>query len=586
MATISKSYAVSLDVVSKKTDSYNWSEGSVSYVIDFGETIPEGATVGTGVVNVHTTTRPAGSSYFYLNGQSCQITSVGDHNVNVTVPSGSSSLTVVITHKGSTTFSSVSTSQFHIDRIDFTVSYTLPVSSWTLTKTNVTADGTDALGITIVPASATCTHTVTYAFGTASASFDLAAGVTSYSYTVPASWCEQMPNVVSDWGQVTLTTKDASGNVMGTEGKTFTANVPTSFVPTIGKIAFTPINQKWSLYVQGVSSVTASVTGASGIYGSTIASYTISGGGYTGNSDSLTTGALNTSGENVFTFTVKDSRGRTASTTGTITVTAYSRPAITSSALTRCNADGAADDSGTYFSYTPVFTWSEIGANTITLTVTYREGTTGDVQTAYTGGAVSGQTILGGDGSLDETKSYQIGITLSDSINTVSGTKMLPSASIYLDMQPNRLGVGCYAESDKRVKLADDWDLIYKGNTLEDVIDGRGHAAPVFYRKAYDSSSFYCGAASSITITKFTPEESGNYLICFNIKMATTVTSRAFFQLGDNRVSLPVSTPFPCVSILYISDLTAGTEYPLLFYTESGGTFTYESIVFQYIKMG
>lgn len=585
MATISKSYAVSLDLVSKKTG-YNWSEGAASYVIDFGETIPEGATVGTGVVNVHTTTRPAGSSYFYLNGQSCQITSIGDHNVNVTVPSGTSSLTVVITHKGSTTSSSVSTSQFHIDRIDFTVSYALPVSSWTLTKTSVTADGTDTLGVTIVPASSTCTHTVTYAFGTASASFDLAAGVTSHTYTVPASWCEQMPSTVSDWGQVTLTTKDASGSVMGTEGKTFTATVPTSFVPTISSVSLTPINQKWGLYVQGVSSVTAAMTGASGVYGSTIVSYAISGGGYTGSSDSLTTGTLNTSGENVFAFTVKDSRGRTASTTETITVTAYSRPSMTSSALTRCNAEGTADDSGAYFSYTPVFTWSEIGENTITITVTYREGATGDIQTAYTGAVTSGQVILGGNGSLDETKSYQIGITLSDTISTVSGTKTLPSSGIYLDLQPNRLGIGCYAESDNRVKLADAWDFIYKGDTLENMIDGRGHAAPVFYRKAYDSSSFYCAAASSITITKFTPEASGNYLMCFNIKMATTASSRAFFQLGDNRISLPVNTPYPCVNVFYIGDLTVGTEYPLIFYTESGGTFTYESIVFQYIKMG
>lgn len=280
MATISKSYAVSLDVVSRKQNTYNWSEGSVSYVIDFGETIPSGSTVSTGTVNIHTTTRPAGSSYFYVNGQSCQITTTGDHYVSVTVPSGTSSLTLTIAHKGSTTSSTVSTSQFHIDQIDFSVNYSLPMSSWTLTKTTVTADGTDTLGVNITPATSTCKHTVTYAFGTASASFDLEAGVTSHSYTVPVSWCEQMPKVTSDWGQVTLQTKDADGNVTGTEGKTFTATVPANFVPTIGGITFTPVNQKWNLYVQTASKVTVTVESASGIYGSTIASYSITGGGY------------------------------------------------------------------------------------------------------------------------------------------------------------------------------------------------------------------------------------------------------------------------------------------------------------------
>lgn len=82
---------------------------------------------------------------------------------------------------------------------------------------------------------------------------------------------------------------------------------------------------------------TLTINGAEGSYGSTISSYSITGGGYTSTASSFTTGSLNTSGMVTFTATVTDSRGRvSAVATVSISVVAYSPPSFASYLSQRC----------------------------------------------------------------------------------------------------------------------------------------------------------------------------------------------------------------------------------------------------------
>src|SRR5699024_5067914 len=134
---------------------------------------------------------------------------------------------------------------------------------------------------------------------------------------------------------------------------------PASVVPTLTGISFTRIDGEvpsdWGLYVKTKSKVKAAIAGAAGAYGSTIKSYSISGGGYSGTASSLTTGFLNAAGTITFTAKITDSRGRTATKTASMTVVDYAPPVLSSVAGFRCDSGGAGQDDGEYISLTASF---------------------------------------------------------------------------------------------------------------------------------------------------------------------------------------------------------------------------------------
>ena len=74
------------------------------------------------------------------------------------------------------------------------------------------------------------------------------------------------------------------------------------------------------------------------------------------------------------TVTVTDSRGRTASTTRTVTVLDYSPPSLSQFAAERCNADGtAAQTDGTKVRISAKASGSSVGGkNTLACTVYYK----------------------------------------------------------------------------------------------------------------------------------------------------------------------------------------------------------------------
>lgn len=234
---------------------------------------------------------------------------------------------------------------------DGTKSFSLSCQAGVYTyAVNVTASGTHTLNtiprassvkasnvnmgsaatITLSRASSSFTHTLTYKFGNASGTIASKTSSTSVSWTPPVSLASQIPSAVS--GTCTITCDTYSGSTkVGSKTCTHTLTVPSSVKPTIGNLSVTRINgdvpSSWGIYVQTKSKATIQITGAAGSYGSSVKSYSISGGGYSGTADTLTTGFLNTSGTITFTATVTDSRGRVSDAkTTSISVVAYSPP--------------------------------------------------------------------------------------------------------------------------------------------------------------------------------------------------------------------------------------------------------------------
>lgn len=173
----------------------------------------------------------------------------------------------------------------------------------------------------------------------------------------------ELTNIYSKLSSVTkgtvtfkLTTKtSSSGSTVGTSTKTATGTIPSSVKPTISGItlaeATSGLASKFGAYIQNKSKITGTVNASAGS-GSSISAYktTINGSSYT--SKTFTTGVLKTSGTNTVSVTVTDKRGRTATYSTTFSVLAYSKPAISTFKVERCNADGTLNDEGINFKVT------------------------------------------------------------------------------------------------------------------------------------------------------------------------------------------------------------------------------------------
>ena len=188
--------------------------------------------------------------------------------------------------------------------------------------------------ISISRASSSFTHTLTYAFGNAKGTIVSKTTATSVSWTPPLTLAQQIPSSIS--GKVTITCTTYSGSTsVGSKSITVSLKIPDSMKPSLSSVTATRVDgdvpSSWGIYVQGKSKVTLTINGATGIQGSTISSYSISGGGFSSTSSSFTTGFLNTTGTITFTAKVTDSRGRVSDAkTISITVIAYSPPVISS----------------------------------------------------------------------------------------------------------------------------------------------------------------------------------------------------------------------------------------------------------------
>ena len=189
---------------------------------------------------------------------------------------------------------------------------------------------------------------------------------------------ESIPNAVSGVGTLTCTTYNGNTSV-GSKSVNFTLTVPASVKPTLTSITAARIDgdvpSSWGIYVQNKSNVKLTINGAAGAYGSTIKSYSISGGSYAGTGSTLTTGALVNSGSLTFTGKVTDSRGRVSDAkTVTISVVAYSAPAFSSYLSQRCLSNGTLDEDGTYVHALLRYVYSSCsGKNTITTKTEYRK---------------------------------------------------------------------------------------------------------------------------------------------------------------------------------------------------------------------
>lgn len=344
--------------------------------------------------------------------------------------------------------------------------------------------------INISRASSSFTHTLTYTFGSASGTIVTKTTATSVSWTPPVSLASQIPKAVTGTCTITCTTYNGSTKI-GSKTCTLTLTVPASVKPTITSLTVARVDgdvpSAWGIYVQTKSKAKLTISGAAGSYGSTVSSYSITGGGYTSTASSFTTGFLNSSGSITFTATVTDSRGRvSAAATVTISVVAYSPPSFASYLSQRCLSNGTINDDGTYIRGLVSYSYASCsGKNTITRATYYKKAS----DTAWTNASAafsSGTAFTFGGGSVSTETSYDIKYTLTDAFTTIAIQDIVSTAAVVMDFKRGGKGVavGKVSEVDNAFEVSEDWDVRVYGKLLKDYIQS-------FIKTMYPVGSIY-----------------------------------------------------------------------------------------------
>ena len=308
-------------------------------------------------------------------------------------------------------------------------------------------------------------HTLRYAFGGASGT--IATGIaSSVSWTPPVSLANQIPSATAGSGTIYCDTYSGS-TLLGTKSVSITLTVPGSVVPSAGTLsaALAEDTSGTGLYVKGMGKAKLTLSGASGAYGSSITSYTITGGGWTATNGALTTGTLASAGNITFTATVTDSRGRKASTTRTINVIDYTKPGVAVCDVYRCDADGNRKKAGTYFAVEINASYSAITGNTLSITARYKKQSESSYGTA-TNVTNNGKTVIGG-GNIGASTTYDVLVTVADKYNSLPILRTLSTKSVLQSFKRSAgAAIGKVAELANWLDIA--WHTRIRGNLQVD----------------------------------------------------------------------------------------------------------------------
>ena len=308
-------------------------------------------------------------------------------------------------------------------------------------------------------------HTLRYAFGSASGT--IATGIaSSVSWTLPVSLANQIPSATTGSGTIYCDTYSGS-TLLGTKSVSITLTVPGSVVPSAGTLSATLAEDTsgTGLYVKGMGKAKLTLSGASGAYGSSITSYTITGGGWTTTNSALTTGTLASAGNITFTATVTDSRGRKASTTRTISVIDYTKPGVAVCDVYRCDADGNRKKAGTYFAVEINASYSAITGNILNITARYKKQSESSYGTAMNV-TNNGKTVIGG-GSIGASTTYDVLVTVADKYNSLLIQRTLSTKSVLQSFKRSAgAAIGKVAELANWLDVA--WDTRIRGNLQVD----------------------------------------------------------------------------------------------------------------------
>ena len=317
--------------------------------------------------------------------------------------------------------------------------------------------------ITLSPASSSFKHTLRYAVGSASGTIVSKTSNTSVNWMPPLSLANQAPNATTAVGTLYCDTYSGS-TLIGTKSVSITLEIPASVVPSASYTladSNPSIAGQFHAFIQSKTKLNVTVN-ANGAYGSTIVSITTSINGTTYTDASFTTEALAQSGTQSLTITVKDSRNRTKTITGTYEVETYKSPSVSLPSVFRCNSSGVASHTGTYVSVRMRASITSLdSSNDATILIQSKRKSETNYTTLRTWSgtyALNGTYVVGG--SLSNQYAYDIRIVVSDYFETVYAYVDITTADTIFSIRNNGLGmaIGKICEQDK---FEVGWDAVF-----------------------------------------------------------------------------------------------------------------------------
>jgi hypothetical protein len=317
--------------------------------------------------------------------------------------------------------------------------------------------------IQISKAVSSFTHTLVWYFGNKNGTIVSQTSNSSVTWTpLSEQLASQIPNSESGTGTLTCITYNGNTEV-GRKSINFTLKVHSDVRPSISAFTSSIASTKPSgcgLYVKNNSIVQWAVS-ASGIYGSTIRKCVISGPNlsYTSTISSRSyrakSATLTTCGTKIYTVTITDSRGRTATKTQSIYVSDYNPPVITSANSFRSDANGTFNGSGEYVTHKLTSSFYTLnGKNNIKIEAFSKKSS----DATYSNSVIIkndskddtvNYTYTYPNSSFKADTKYDFKIVISDSIGqsatvyTHVGTKNVP---INIASDNNSIAIGCFAQ--------------------------------------------------------------------------------------------------------------------------------------------
>lgn len=364
------------------------------------------------------------------------------------------------------------TSQWTPGSLSVSQTVTLPV----IPRASMLQAGAMTLGqsgtITVQRADAGFTHKIDYQIGSTHGAVCGKTGETRVTWMPPLSLAEEITDAVA--GDCVLTATTYSGSsVVGTSSCTIKLYVPEEVKPTasltVRVVNDDPVLAGWGVCVRGYSRLGFQVT-AAGIRGSSVRSCRVQFAGQTVEGLTGETGIIRQAGTFTPEVRVTDSRGRWTTAAGqAVEVLPYANPTLTARLLGRCGADGVLQDDGDCVKVACTGGCASVGGHNA-VTVRYRLRPVGGSYGGYTALENGQEQVIQG---VLKTASYELELSAVDALGSVRTVEYaIPTAAVavHLAQGGTAVGVGKYAEHQKAVELAPDWDIWFRGKRLLDAV--------------------------------------------------------------------------------------------------------------------
>lgn len=327
------------------------------------------------------------------------------------------------------------------------------------------------------------THTIKYECGSASKTVCTKSESTSIKWTPPLDLAKQNTTGTKVAVKFTITTH-SSDKKIGTKYLTVNCAIPPSVVPKVtAQISeSTDYKNKYGCFLKDYSKFNLTLNFERS-YDSNIVSVAIkafsktqadSNIAATVNSKIYDLGKSSTSGTLKINVTIRDARGRKATTSLSVAVEDYSLPKISTFTVGRCDENGNADNKGEYalINYAASI-WNDSNkANEGSFEIRYKESAVSKYTTKKLTAAQSASGTF--KFAADTNKSYEVVLAVKDSIYAKEVTKTTSVSTAFTIMNISQSGksvaFGKVAESEEAFELGIPLKM-FKANTLSSGTD-------------------------------------------------------------------------------------------------------------------